>query len=146
MRTCIYALLAFLLIIIAGSCRSEISEKDLREAAARSNELNHKYIQKQRDMYIETLEKRIQILEKDLEKLRGVSPEGKKEAGKDIESSVQQLAAEKALLEGSLRMLHEKSDAIEKHIDLNYNRYNYALDSILKDANAFYGSYKTYAE
>lgn len=143
MRSYIYVILCFAMVFLSAGCKREVTETKIRKAAERSNEINHKYVTDQRDLYARSIEKRIETLEKDLEKLRDVSAEGKKGAGKNIESSVQQLAAEKALLEGSLRMLHEKTQAVEKALDLHYGRYDYALDSILKDVDGFMAAYKT---
>ncbi|MGZ5245374.1 MAG: hypothetical protein ACXWD4_15740 [Bacteroidia bacterium] len=143
MRTCIYVIWVCGMILLLSNCKRDVTEARIRKAAERSNEINHKYVTDQRDMYAKSIEKRIETLEEDLEKLRDVSAEGKKGAGNNIESSVQQLAAEKALLEGSLRMLHEKTQAVEKAMDLHYSRYDYALDSILKDVDGFMSAYKT---
>ncbi|RYD81832.1 MAG: hypothetical protein EOP53_05345 [Sphingobacteriales bacterium] len=136
-----FALYLVLTALFFSGCGGEITEEKVRKTASRSNEINHEYIGNQREIYVKKLEKRIEMLDKDLEKLRDVSAEGRK--GADIEGSVQQLSAEKALLEGSLRMLHEKTENIDKQMEMHYNRYNYALDSLLKDADAFLATYKT---
>ncbi len=132
-----------IVVLVLCSCKSNITEEKVRKAAARSNEINRLYITDQRNTYVKTLEERIEALENDLEKLRGVSAEGKRGAGANIESSLQQLAAEKATLEGNLRRLHEKTLAAERQMDIHYSRYNYALDSMLKDMDNFMAGYKT---
>ncbi len=140
MKLYLYTIFICLNLILFAACRSEITEDKVRKAAGSSNEINHEYIQNRRETYVKTLEKRIETLEKDLGKMRDVSDEGKK--GSDIETAVQQIAAEKALLEGSLRMLHEKTELAEKQMDKNFNSYNQSLDSTLKDINAFLETYK----
>jgi hypothetical protein len=131
-----YFLLVCALTISIQSC-SPPSEEKVRKASARSQEVGAKYIRHQYEEYTDIVEDRIKNLDKDIDRLRGVSNAGRQEAGDNLSNSIINLSSEREQLQAKLNLMKEKSQASEEMLNRHWNIYNRALDSILLDMNAF---------